>query len=321
MNENPPTPETPEVAGVVTTTDPAEEQAVAGSNRQIKTIEDWMKAEENRPETEKERKKRERRERSIKVIGAVTDGLSALSNLFFTTQYAPNMYNHEKGSMVNASNERLERLKAEREKKRDEYLNFALKLGDVENERARTLRDLEAKQEARKLAREKAERDAELHKWQEALQPDKQREQKGKADKAEQDAIAAQYEAQFAPQLQEAKLDTERARAGAQRASAANSYASASAHNRSNPNEFSAWDEHGNEHKFKTEDAAIAYAKQHGTYQETEEEETSTTKGKSAGRATDTTTTKKKKTGHAARPQKKESPTAGGEAGKKSPTS
>lgn len=321
MNENPPTPETPEVAGVVTTTDPAEEQAVAGSNRQIKTIEDWMKAEENRPETEKERKKRERRERSIKVIGAVTDGLSALSNLFFTTQYAPNMYNHEKGSMVNSGNERLERLKAEREKKRDEYLNFALKLGDVENERARTLRDLEAKQEARKLAREKAERDAELHKWQEALQPDKQREQKGKADKAEQDAIAAQYEAQFAPQLQEAKLDTERARAGAQRASAANSYASASAHNRSNPNEFSAWDEHGNEHKFKTEDAAIAYAKQHGTYQETEEEETSTTKGKSAGRATDTTTTKKKKTGHAARPQKKESPTAGGEAGKKSPTS
>lgn len=309
MNENPPTPETPEVAGVVTTTDPAEEQAVAGSNRQIKTIEDWMKAEENRPETEKERKKRERRERSIKVIGAVTDGLSALSNLFFTTQYAPNMYNHEKGSMVNASNERLERLKAEREKKRDEYLNFALKLGDVENERARTLRDLEAKQEARKLAREKAERDAELHKWQEALQPDKQREQKGKADKAEQDAIAAQYEAQFAPQLQEAKLDTERARAGAQRASAANSYASASAHNRSNPNEFSAWDEHGNEHKFKTEDAAIAYAKQHGTYQETEEEETSTTKGKSAGRATDTTTTKKKKTGHAARPQKKTDPT------------
>lgn len=321
MNENPPTPETPEVAGVVTTTDPAEEQAVAGSNRQIKTIEDWMKAEENRPETEKERKKRERRERSIKVIGAVTDGLSALSNLFFTTQYAPNMYNHEKGSMVNASNERLERLKAEREKKRDEYLNFALKLGDVENERARTLRDLEAKQEARKLAREKAERDAELHKWQEALQPDKQREQKGKADKAEQDAIAAQYEAQFAPQLQEAKLDTERARAGAQRASAANSYASASAHNRSNEKEFTAWDESGKPHPFRTKEAADAFAKQHGTYQETEEQETSTTKGKSEGRATDTTTTKKKKTGHAARPQKKESPTAGGGAGKKSPTS
>lgn len=259
MNENPPTPETPEVAGVVTTTDPAEEraQAVAGSDRQIKTIEDWMKAEENRPETEKERKKRERRERSIKVIGAVTDGLSALSNLFFTTQYAPNMYNHDKGSMVNANNERSERLKAEREKKKDEYLNFALKLGDVENERARTIRDLEAKQEARKLAREKAERDAELHPLVKAI-----KEAEGR--KAEQQAIAAQAEAEYAPQLQEAKLETEKARAGAQRASAANSYASASAHNRSNQNEFSAWDEHGNEHKFKTEEAAIAYWKSHG---------------------------------------------------------
>ena len=295
--------------------------AVAGTDRQIKTIQDWMDAEEHRPETPEERKKRERKEKSKKIIAAVSDGISALSNLFFTSQYAPNMYNHEKGSQLNATNERIERLKAEREKKRDEYLNFALKLGGLENERAHTLRELEAKQEAQKLAREKAERDAEQHKWQAALQPDIQREQAGKANRAEQQAIAAQAEAQYAPQLQEAKLDTEKARAVAQRASAANSYASASAHNRSNPNEFSAWDEHGNEHKFRTEDAAITYAKQHGTYQETEEEETSTTKGKSAGKVTDTTTTKKKKTGQAARPQKKESPTAGGGAAKKSPTS
>ena len=301
--------------------------AVAGTDRQIKTIQDWMQSEQNRPETEEQRKKRERREKSKKIIAAVSDGISALSNLFFTTRYAPNIYNHERGSQLNATNERIERLKAEREKKRDEYLNFSLKLGDLENDRAKTLRELEAQQEARKLAREKAERDTERHKWQEALQPDIQREQAGKANRAEQQAIAAQAEAQYAPQLQEAKLNTEKARAGAQqasaaasRASAANSYASARSHDRSNPNEFSAWDERGNEHKFRTEDAAIAYAKQHGTYKETEEEETSTTKGKSAGRTTDTTTTKTKKTGHAARPQKKKSPTAGGGGGKKSPT-
>ena len=301
--------------------------AVAGTDRQIKTIQDWMDAEENRPETEEQRKKRERREKSKKIIAAVSDGISALSNLFFTTRYAPNMYNHERGSQLNATNERIERLKAEREKKRDEYLNFSLRLGDLENDRARTLRELEAQQEARKMAREKAERDTERHKWQEALQPDIQREQAGKANRAEQEAIAAQAEAQYAPQLQEAKLNTEKARAGAQqasaaasRASAANSYASARSHDRSNPKEFTAWDERGNEHRFRTEDAAIAYAKQHGTYQETEEEETSTTKGKSEGRTTDTTTTKTKKTGYAARPQKKESPTAGGGGGKKSPT-
>ena len=86
-------------------------EAVAGSDRQIKTIQDWMDAEENRPETDEQRKKRERREKSKKIIAAVSDGISALSNLYFTSQYAPNMYNHEKGSMTNAIDARIERLR------------------------------------------------------------------------------------------------------------------------------------------------------------------------------------------------------------------
>lgn len=131
--------------------------ATAGTDRQIKTIQDWMDSEENRPETPEQRKKRERREKSKRIIAAVSDGISALSNLFFTTQYAPNMYNHEKGSMTNAVGKRLDQLKAERERKRDQYLNFSLKLGDLENQRAATLRELEAQQERQKLAREKAE--------------------------------------------------------------------------------------------------------------------------------------------------------------------
>ena len=175
--------------------------ATAGTDRQIKTIQDWMDAEENRPETPEERKKRERREKSKRIIAAVSDGISALSNLYFTSQYAPNMYNHEKGSMTNAVDARLDRLKAEREKKRDQYLNFSLKLGDLENERAKTLRELEAQQERQKLAREKAEREAEAHGWAAALQPDKQREQAGKANKAEQEAITAQAEADHSAPL------------------------------------------------------------------------------------------------------------------------
>lgn len=139
--------------------------ATAGTDRQIKTIQDWMDAEGNRPETEEERKKRERREKSKRIIAAVSDGISALSNLYFTSQYAPDMYNHEKGSMTNAVDARLERLKAEREKNADKYLQFSLKLGDLENERAKTLRELEAQQERQKLAREKAQREAEAHGW------------------------------------------------------------------------------------------------------------------------------------------------------------
>ena len=285
--------------------------ATAGTDRQIKTIQDWMDSEENRPETPEQRKKRERREKSKRIIAAVSDGISALSNLFFTTQYAPNMYNHEKGSMTNAVGKRLDQLKAERERKRDQYINFSLKLGDLENQRAATLRELEAQQERQKLAREKAQREAEAHGWLAALQPDKQREQKGKADRAEQEAIVAQAEAEVAPDLQQAKLATERARKGSLDASAANSRASAAAHNRSNVSEFSAWDEHGHEHKFRTKDAAEAYAKQHGTWQEVDETETTDTSRTVGSLTSKSTSTKTKKGGHAGKP----SPT-----GKQSPT-
>lgn len=289
------------------------EDVTAGTDRQIKTIQDWMDAEVNRPETEEARQKRERREKSKKIIAAVSDGISALSNLYYTTQYAPNMYNHEKGSMTNAVDERIERLKAEREKKRDQYLNFSLKLGDLENGRARTLRELEAQQERQKLAREKAQREAEQHGWLALLQPDKQREQAGRAAKAEQDAIAAQTVAVAAPELQQAKIDTERARKGSLEASAANSRASADAHGRANPKEFSAWDEHGKEHKFRTKDAAKAYAKQHGTWKEENETETTVTKSQRTpnSRPQTNTSTKTKPGGHAGKP----SPT-----GRKSPT-
>lgn len=286
--------------------------ATAGTDRQIKTIQDWMDSEENRPETEEQRKKRERREKSKRIIAAVSDGISALSNLFFTSQYAPNMYNHEKASQMNAVDARLERLKAEREKKHDQYLNFSLRLGDLENERAATLRELEAQQERQKLAREKAQREQEAHGWMAALQPDKQREQKGKADRAEQEAIAAQAEAEAAPEMQRAKLATERARKGSLDASAANSRASAAAHNRSNVSEFSAWDEHGHEHKFRTKDAAEAYAKQHGTWQEVDETETTDTSRTVGSRTSKSTSTKTKKGGHAGKPSPtgKQSPTA-----------
>lgn len=288
--------------------------ATAGIDRQIKTIQDWMDAEENRPETPEDRKKRERREKSKRIIAAVSDGISALSNLFFTTQYAPNMYNHEKGSVTNAVDSRLEHLKAEREKKRDQYLQFSLKVGNLENQRAATLRELEAQQERQRLAREKAQREAKQHGWLALLQDDKQREQKGKADRAEQRAIAAKVEADAAPELQQAKIDTEKARKGSLDASAANSLASAAAHGRSNVSEFTAWDEYGNPHPFRTKEAAEAYAKQRGTWQEEDIQEVTESKTQRTpnSQPQSRTSTKTKKSGHAGKPSPtgRQSPTA-----------
>lgn len=258
-----------------------------------------------KPETEEERKKRERREKSAKIVSAVSDGLQALSNLFFTTRGAPNMYDHKEASQLTPLQEKLEKLKAERQANADKYLQYSLKIGDAQNERAKTLREMEAEQEKQKLAREKAQREQEEHGWLAALQPDKQREQAGKATKAEQEAVTAKAEADNAPDLYKAKVDTEKARGEAQRASAASSraaatdhYASARAHDRSNNNEFRAWDENGREHKFRTAAAAEAFAKQHGTFEETDVTSTSTTDSETNGKST---TTYKKKSGYAKR--------------------
>lgn len=272
---------------------------VMGYDQQIAALQEA--AARHAPETEEQRKKRERKEKSKKIVAAITDGLGALSNLFFTAQYAPNMYNHEKQSALTPLEAKLEKDKAEREKNADKYLNYALQIGNAQNAKAATLREMEAQAEAQRLAREKAARDAEKHQWQALLQPDKQREQSGRADRAQSQAVTAQYEAAFAPEMQQARLNTENARTAAQRASAnaSNTSAARSRAEAGAVNQFSAWDENGNEHKFKTEAAAVAYAKQHGTYQEVDIEETSETNSEVNGRST---TSKKKKGGHAAKP-------------------
>lgn len=243
---------------------------VMGYDRQIAALNEA--ASRLKPETEEERKKRERSERSKKIVAAVSDGLQALSNLFFTTRGAPNMYDHREASQLTPLQDRLEMLKAERQANADRYLQYSLKVGDLQNDRAKTLRELEEQQERMRLAREKAQREQEAHGWLAALQPDKLREQAGKATKAEQEGITATEEAKNAPELYKAKVDTEKARgeaarasALASRASATNSYASANEHNTNARGRFQWWDENGNMHYAKTQDEAITKARQHGT--------------------------------------------------------
>lgn len=137
----------------------AYEEGTAGINSQIDTLDKWM-ASAKAPETKEEREKRERKEKSRRVISAVSDGLSALSNLFFTTRYAPDMYDHKQG-MTGATNAQIEKARAEREKNEDAYYNFALKRGQLEHQRAATLREIEAQLEKQAIERQRAENEKE----------------------------------------------------------------------------------------------------------------------------------------------------------------
>lgn len=284
--ENKPTPQTdvaPPADKGVGVSPQNNADAVMGYDQQIAALQEV--ANKSKPETEEERRKRERKEKSKKIIAAVGDGLMALSNLYFTTKGAPDMYDHKTMSQQTPLQAHLDKLKAEREANADKYLQYSLKIGNLQNDRAKTLREMEAEQERRKLAREKANREQEAHGWLAALQPDKQREQAGKAKTAEQKAIAAEEEAKNAPDLYKEKVNTEKNRGKA-------AAASARSHDRSNNNEFSAWDENGREHKFHTAEAATAFAKQHGTFEETDVTSTSDTDSETNGHSS-TKTTKK----------------------------
>lgn len=258
-------------------------------------------------ETEEQRRKREKREKAKRVIAAVGDGIRALSNLYFTSQYAPNMYNPD-DSQLAKTDARQERLKAEREANRDKYLQYSMRIGDLENDRAKTVREMEAQAERIRLARERADREKEQHQWLADLQTDKKREQTAKADAADSVAKSKKAEADNAEAIQKAKLNTEQqrgrteqtkqnvnnataklrgaqvvesgAKAANQRAGAVAHYAAARASDRSNVSEFSAYDSKGREHKFRTKDAADAYAKRQGTFRQENKTERTTTTGK-----------------------------------------
>lgn len=201
------------------------------------------------------------------------------------------MYDHKTMSQQTPLQAQLDKLKAEREANADKYLQYSLKIGDLQNDRAKTLREMEAEQEKRKLAREKAQREQEEHGWLAALQPDKQREQAGKATKAEQEAVTAKAEADNAPDLYKEKVNTERNRgkaaaasAEASHASAVNSYASAEEHRTNARGRFQWWDEDGNVHYAKTQEEAITKARQHGTLDSEEVTKTTSTESDATNR-------------------------------------
>lgn len=209
---------------------------VMGYNDQIALLRKKQARYEEANETPEQQAKREKREKAERIIAAISDGLSGLASLYYTAQYAPYAKSE---SQYNMLDKRLKELKAEREANREKYLNYALKIGDLENERASTIRELEAQAEKMKMAREEAARKAQKHQWEADIQPDLRRKATADADAAESNATTKATEAEYAPgyyqsrnNMQEEKIKTEHARQSAYGASAANSMASANEHNR-----------------------------------------------------------------------------------------
>ena len=244
------------------------------------------------PETEEQRKKRERMERSKKVIGAVSDGLRALGNLFFTSKGAPSMYDPN-SSMIKVVDKKAKEAEAKRDTKDKERLAMLERLGNMKLERDKFNMTADELKQRMKLANEKAQREWQQHKWLEELQPDKVREQKGKADKAGYDAKTAETNAGYADKIAEAKLNNLNKQGKVYDSQVYKNNAQAEAAGRSNPKEFVVYDKDGNAHYYSKADAAEMFARQNGTWQDQSRTITETDKTDKPGLGGTTETTTK----------------------------
>lgn len=258
--------------------------AVAGEPRRLSYVQMYeMMNRGNRPETPEEKAAREKREKREAALSAVGDGISALSNLFFTTKGAPNSYD-PRSSMSAAARARWDKLKAEREANLRIYNEGYMRATAMDRQDEKEERNWRHTLERERIADHRYEikeaRDAALAALNEKL---KGHQITAAEYKAEQERIAAGYAEAY-----------EQSRIGKNIAAATASVARAGAEGRRNAKEFSAWDENGKEHKFSTRNAAIDFAKQHGTYQQEEVDtsETTTTNVGSRPKKTSKDTTK-----------------------------
>lgn len=179
------------------------------------------------PPTAEELEKEKKKQKRDQIFAAIGDGISALSNLFFTTQYAPNMYTG-KNTMSERTKVRYDKLMKEREGKEKEYYEGLMKAkiadeeGDDRERKWQRLLRLDDYNRMRNNAKE--ERDRQLFELNLQLQGNK-------ISASEADAKRKGIEAKYAEELEKAKVDTEKARGGAQRASASASRARANYYN------------------------------------------------------------------------------------------
>lgn len=163
-----------------------------------------------KPPTQEELEKERKKQRREQIFAAIGDGISALSNLYFTTQYAPNMYSGRNTASQRVK-DRWDKLAADRNANMTAYINGLMRArqaddayNDNERQWARQLGLDKIKQQrdaaADARAEAKAQQDKEMHDLNVKLR-------NNQITKSEYDAKKAEVEAKYAEKQQEATLE------------------------------------------------------------------------------------------------------------------
>lgn len=191
---------------------------------------------DNYKETKTDEQKRKKRDAARRLIYSISDALTGIANMAHTNKGMPNMYDHDKNSLLKGYNERAEKAKAERERNRAMYDKLAQQIAANKAAGAEALAKAKTEHYTRWKELQKMPYEFRALDNQEAVADQNLRLGKIKTD-------AAQFDLDHMPEKQrreqeqhEAAISHTKAQTNAANASAANSRATAAATNDANNN-------------------------------------------------------------------------------------
>lgn len=140
---------TPKITPKTTDTAPTTDATPSTEGEEYHTYRDILA--KLAPQTSDEDKRKQmRRERRKAIVSALGDGLSALSNLYFTTKGAPDQ--GLKPGLTDAAKKRMDDLRAQWQKEKDKYQDLMLKGLEMDREQGNWLKlyELQKNEEERK---------------------------------------------------------------------------------------------------------------------------------------------------------------------------
>lgn len=100
---------------------PVDGRQTAPGGRKLSYVEMFQQMSPYKPPTPEELEKERKKQKREAIFAAIGEGISAMSNLYFTTQYAPNAFDPSRG-MAAATKARFDQLKKEREANQRQYM-------------------------------------------------------------------------------------------------------------------------------------------------------------------------------------------------------
>lgn len=145
------------------------------------------------PETSEERAARLKRERRNKTIAAIGDAISSLSNLYFTTQYAPSSYDPRQ-SLTAKMQDRYDYLRKEREGNEREYYSALMRAQQLDHQEEMQERQNQNYLEKLRLQNEQFDKKMDMMRQQQEERERHNKEEEARKKQAEADRQASRVE-------------------------------------------------------------------------------------------------------------------------------